>query len=250
MNLHNSKGDRALEKLEQLYEGKAKKVFKTSEPEIYWIEYKDDATAFNGEKKGEIAGKGTMNNEISSIFLSFLKEKGVNNHFVKKISTTEQLVQQVVIIPIEVVVRNIAAGSLAKRLGWEEGKKLTKPIVEYYFKNDELSDPFINNDHIDILGLCTEEELAIIRSQALKINDILKDFLLGKDILLVDFKLEFGNTPGGQILLADEISPDTCRFWDAQTKEKLDKDRFRRDLGNVEGAYQEILKRIGGSIGV
>lgn len=250
MNLHNSKGDRALEKLEQLYEGKAKKVFKTSEPEIYWIEYKDDATAFNGEKKGEIAGKGTMNNEISSIFLSFLKEKGVNNHFVKKISTTEQLVQQVVIIPIEVVVRNIAAGSLAKRLGWEEGKKLTKPIVEYYFKNDELSDPFINNDHIDILGLCTEEELAIIRSQALKINDILKEFLLGKDILLVDFKLEFGNTPGGQILLADEISPDTCRFWDAQTKEKLDKDRFRRDLGNVEGAYQEILKRIGGSIGV
>jgi len=250
LNLHNSKGDRALEKLEQLYEGKAKKVFKTSEPEIYWIEYKDDATAFNGEKKGEIAGKGTMNNEISSIFLSFLKEKGVNNHFVKKISTTEQLVQQVVIIPIEVVVRNIAAGSLAKRLGWEEGKKLTKPIVEYYFKNDELSDPFINNDHIDILGLCTEEELAIIRSQALKINDILKEFLLGKDILLVDFKLEFGNTPGGQILLADEISPDTCRFWDAQTKEKLDKDRFRRDLGNVEGAYQEILKRIGGSIGV
>lgn len=250
MNLHNSKGDRALEKLEQLYEGKAKKVFKTSEPEIYWIEYKDDATAFNGEKKGEIAGKGTMNNEISSIFLSFLKEKGVNNHFVKKISTTEQLVQQVVIIPIEVVVRNIAAGSLAKRLGWEEGKKLTKPIVEYYFKNDELSDPFINNDHIDILGLCTEEELAIIRSQALKINDILKEFLLGKDILLVDFKLEFGNTPGGQILLADEISPDTCRFWDAQTKEKLDKDRFRRDLGNVEGAYQEILKRIGGSVGV
>ncbi|OLS33508.1 phosphoribosylaminoimidazolesuccinocarboxamide synthase [Bacillus sp. MRMR6] len=239
-----------MEKLEQLYEGKAKKVFKTSEPEIYWIEYKDDATAFNGEKKGEIAGKGTMNNEISSIFLSFLKEKGVNNHFVKKISTTEQLVQQVVIIPIEVVVRNIAAGSLAKRLGWEEGKKLTKPIVEYYFKNDELSDPFINNDHIDILGLCTEEELAIIRSQALKINDILKEFLLGKDILLVDFKLEFGNTPGGQILLADEISPDTCRFWDAQTKEKLDKDRFRRDLGNVEGAYQEILKRIGGSIGV
>jgi len=250
LNLHNSKGDRALEKLEQLYEGKAKKVFKTSEPEIYWIEYKDDATAFNGEKKGEIAGKGTMNNEISSIFLSFLKEKGVNNHFVKKISTTEQLVQQVVIIPIEVVVRNIAAGSLAKRLGWEEGKKLTKPIVEYYFKNDELSDPFINNDHIDILGLCTEEELAIIRSQALKINDILKEFLLGKDILLVDFKLEFGNTPGGQILLADEISPDTCRFWDAQTKEKLDKDRFRRDLGNVEGAYQEILKRIGGSVGV
>ncbi|MCM3728864.1 phosphoribosylaminoimidazolesuccinocarboxamide synthase [Neobacillus cucumis] len=239
-----------MEKLEQLYEGKAKKVFKTSEPETYWIEYKDDATAFNGEKKAQIAGKGTLNNEISSIFLSLLKEKGVDNHFIKKISATEQIVQQVDIIPIEVVVRNIAAGSLAKRLGWDEGKKLPKTIVEFYYKNDELGDPMINNDHIDILGLAAEQELVEIRKQALKINEILKEFLQNKNIILVDFKLEFGKTPAGTIILADEISPDTCRFWDADTMKKLDKDRFRRDLGSVEEAYQEILRRIGGSVNV
>jgi phosphoribosylaminoimidazole-succinocarboxamide synthase len=239
-----------MEKLEQLYEGKAKKVFKTSDPEKYWIEYKDDATAFNGEKKGTIAGKGTMNNEISSIFLGLLMEKGIKNHFIKKISVREQLVQKVVIIPIEVVVRNIAAGSLAKRLGWEEGKELLKPIVEFYYKNDELNDPFINNDHISVLGLASESELEEIRNQALRINEILKDFLVHKRIILVDFKLEFGRTSTGKIILADEISPDTCRFWDANTKEKLDKDRFRRDMGQVEEAYQEILHRIGGSTGV
>lgn len=239
-----------VEKLEQLYEGKAKKVFKTSEPGKYWIEYKDDATAFNGEKKAQIAGKGKLNNEISTIFLSLLKEKGVDNHFIKRISTTEQIVQQVEIIPIEVVVRNIAAGSLAKRLGWEEGKELPQPIVEYYFKNDELGDPFINNDHIAILELATEPELDELRKQSLKINEILNEFLLNKDIILVDFKLEFGKTSEGQLILADEISPDTCRFWDAHTMKKLDKDRFRRDLGNVEEAYQEILQRIGGSINV
>ncbi|PGY07971.1 phosphoribosylaminoimidazolesuccinocarboxamide synthase [Bacillus sp. AFS031507] len=239
-----------MEKLEQLYEGKAKKVFKTSEPGKYWIEYKDDATAFNGEKKGQIAGKGTLNNEISAIFLSLLKEKGVDNHFIKKISSIEQIVQQVVIIPIEVVVRNIAAGSLAKRLGWEEGKELPKTIVEFYYKNDELGDPLINNDHIAILGLARESDIAVIRKEALKINDIMNEYLLDKDIILVDFKLEFGKTPAGTIILADEISPDTCRFWDANTKEKLDKDRFRRDLGNVEEAYQEILRRIGGSVNV
>lgn len=236
-----------VEKLEQLYEGKAKKVFKTSEPGKYWIEYKDDATAFNGEKKAQIAGKGTLNNEISTIFLSLLKEKGVDNHFIKKISPREQIVQQVEIIPIEVVVRNIAAGSLAKRLGWEEGKDLPQPIVEFYYKNDELGDPFINNDHIAILGIAKESELDVLRKQALKINEILKEYLLDKDIILVDFKLEFGKTPEGDLILADEISPDTCRFWDAHTKKKLDKDRFRRDLGNVEEAYQEILQRIGGS---
>nr|WP_263327155.1 phosphoribosylaminoimidazolesuccinocarboxamide synthase [Neobacillus sp. Marseille-Q6967] len=239
-----------MEKLEKLYEGKAKIVFRTSEEGTCWIEYKDDATAFNGEKKGKIAGKGTLNNEISSIFLSLLKEKGVKNHFIKRISSTEQLVRQVEIIPIEVVVRNITAGSLAKRLGWGEGKELPQVLVEFYYKNDELGDPFINNDHIAILGLCSESELGTIRSQALKINEIMKEFLLDKDLILVDFKLEFGKTQGGEIILADEISPDTCRFWDAHTKEKLDKDRFRRDLGNVEGAYQEILKRIGGSVGV
>ncbi|MBV7505368.1 phosphoribosylaminoimidazolesuccinocarboxamide synthase [Bacillus sp. sid0103] len=239
-----------MEKLEQLYEGKAKKVYKTSEPGMYWIEYKDDATAFNGEKKGQIAGKGTLNNEISAIFLSLLKEKGVENHFIKKISLTEQIVQQVEIIPIEVVVRNIAAGSLAKRLGWEEGKELPKTIVEFYYKNDELGDPLINNDHIAILELASEPELVELRKQALKINEILKEYLLNKDIILVDFKLEFGKTPAGTIILADEISPDTCRFWDAHTEEKLDKDRFRRDLGNVQEAYQEILRRIGGSVNV
>jgi phosphoribosylaminoimidazole-succinocarboxamide synthase len=239
-----------MEKLEQLYEGKAKKVFKTSEPEKYWIEYKDDATAFNGEKKGQIAGKGTLNNEISAIFLSLLKEKGVENHFIKRISSTEQIVQQVEIIPIEIVVRNIAAGSLAKRLGWEEGKELPEAIVEFYYKNDELGDPLINNDHIAILGLASEPELVELRKQALKVNEILKEYLLYKEIILVDYKLEFGKTPAGTIILADEISPDTCRFWDADTKEKLDKDRFRRDLGNVEGAYQEILRRIGGSVNV
>lgn len=235
-----------MEKLDLLYEGKAKKVFKTSGSGKYWIEYKDDATAFNGEKKGKIEGKATLNNEISSIFLSLLKEKGVENHFIKKISSTEQLVQQVEIIPIEVVVRNIAAGSLSKRLGWKEGKALSQPLVEFYYKNDELGDPFINHDHIYILGLATEAELAEIRKHALKINEILKEFLLSKDLILVDFKLEFGKTTAGNVILADEISPDTCRFWDAHTKEKLDKDRFRRDLGNVEEAYQEILQRIGG----
>ena len=225
-------------------------MFKTSELGKYLIEYKDDATAFNGEKKGEIAGKGTMNNEISTIFLSLLKEKGVKNHFIERISGTEQIVSQVEIIPIEVVIRNIAAGSLSKRLGWEEGKELPQAIVEYYYKNDELGDPIINNDHIALLGLASESDLTEIRNQALKINKILQEFLITKDLILVDFKLEFGTTPGGEIILADEISPDTCRFWDLRTKEKLDKDRFRRDLGNVKEAYQEILRRIGGTVGV
>lgn len=239
-----------IEKLEQLYEGKAKKVYKTSEPGMYWIEYKDDATAFNGEKKGQITGKGRLNNEISAIFLSLLKEKGVDNHFIKKVSSREQIVRQVDIIPIEVVVRNITAGSLTKRLGWEEGTLLPQELVEFYYKSDELGDPFINNDHIAILGLASESELADIHKQALQINEILKEYLVTRGLILVDFKLEFGKTLEGHIILADEISPDTCRFWDAHTKEKLDKDRFRRDLGNVEEAYQEILHRLGGEADV
>lgn len=235
-----------MEKLEMLYEGKAKKVYRTSEPQMYWIEYKDDATAFNGVKKAQITGKGVLNNEISSIFLSMLKEKGIENHFVRKVSPTEQIVQKVDIIPIEVVVRNIAAGSLAKRLGFEEGTELPQPIVEFYYKDDALGDPFINDDHVAVLNLATEEQAAYMKKIGLEINEILKAYMAEREILLVDFKLEFGKTDEGQVILADEISPDTCRFWDANTKEKLDKDRFRRDLGNVEEAYQEILRRLGG----
>lgn len=235
-----------MEKLEQLYEGKAKKVYKTTEPGYYWIEYKDDATAFNGEKKAKISGKGVLNNEISSIFLSMLKEKGIENHFVKKVSPTEQIVRQVTIIPIEVVVRNIAAGSLAKRLGMEEGTALRHPIVEFYYKDDELGDPFINDAHVSVLELATEEEAAQLKKVGLQVNEILQAYMAERGIILVDFKLEFGRTEDGQVILADEISPDTCRFWDAETKEKLDKDRFRRDLGSVEEAYEEILRRLGG----
>jgi phosphoribosylaminoimidazole-succinocarboxamide synthase len=235
-----------MDKREQLYEGKAKKVFRTSEPGLFWLEYKDDATAFNGAKRAQITGKGVLNNEISSIFLSLLKEKGIDNHFVKRISDREQVVREVQIIPLEVVTRNIAAGSLAKRLGWEEGTRLSRPVVEWYYKDDELGDPMINDDHIAALELATVKELAQIKETSLKVNDILKEYLAARNIILVDFKLEFGKTAEGHILLADEISPDTCRFWDATTMEKLDKDRFRRDLGNVEDAYQEILRRLGG----
>lgn len=239
-------GNPVMEKLEQLYEGKAKKVYKTTEPGYYWIEYKDDATAFNGEKKAKISGKGVLNNEISSIFLSMLKEKGIENHFVKKVSPTEQIVRQVTIIPIEVVVRNIAAGSLAKRLGMEEGTSLRHPIVEFYYKDDALGDPFINDAHVSVLELATEEESAQLKKVGLQVNEILQAYMAERGIILVDFKLEFGRTVDGQVILADEISPDTCRFWDAETKEKLDKDRFRRDLGSVEEAYEEILRRLGG----
>ncbi|RXT05172.1 phosphoribosylaminoimidazolesuccinocarboxamide synthase [Ammoniphilus sp. CFH 90114] len=235
-----------MEKLDLLYEGKAKKVYKTDEPGLYWIEYKDDATAFNGEKKAQITGKGILNNEISSIFLSMLKEKGIENHFVKKVSPTEQIVRQVEIIPIEVVVRNIAAGSLAKRLGMEEGTTLRHPIVEFYYKDDALGDPFINDAHVSVLNLATEEECALLKKVGLEVNEVLNAYMAERGIILVDFKLEFGKTNDGQVILADEISPDTCRFWDAETKEKLDKDRFRRDLGSVEEAYQEILRRLGG----
>lgn len=240
------KGEFLVEKQELLYEGKAKRIYRTSEQNIFWVEYKDDATAFNGEKKATISGKGELNNKITSIFFNLLKDQGVDNHFVKMLSDNEQLVRQVEIIPLEVVVRNIAAGSLAKRLGLEEGAPLARTVVEFYYKNDSLGDPLINHSHIKLLGVASNDDLAQIEKLALRVNEILKAYLLERKVTLVDFKLEFGRTPEGEILLADEISPDTCRFWDADTKEKLDKDRFRRDLGNIEEAYQEMLRRLGG----
>ncbi|WP_134684979.1 phosphoribosylaminoimidazolesuccinocarboxamide synthase [Brevibacillus migulae] len=235
-----------MEKLEQLYEGKAKRIFRTSDPDIYWVEYKDDATAFNGEKKGTIVGKGELNNRITSIFFEMLREQGIDNHFVELLSPREQLVRRVEIIPLEVVVRNVAAGSLAKRLGMAEGTVLPQPVVEFYYKDDALGDPLVNPSHIKVLGIASEADLAKLEELGIHINDILRTYLAAKGVNLIDFKLEFGRRPDGSILLADEISPDTCRFWDAQTGEKMDKDRFRRDLGNVEEAYQEMLRRIGG----
>jgi phosphoribosylaminoimidazole-succinocarboxamide synthase len=233
-------------KLEMLYEGKAKKVFITDNPDLYIVEYKDDATAFNGEKKGTITGKGQLNNAISAIFMEMLKEHGIPTHFVEKLSDREQLVKKVEIVPLEVVVRNIAAGSLAKRLGLAEGTVLPKAVVEFYYKNDDLGDPLINDSHIDVLNLATPETVAKMAAYGRQINDILTAYLKDRSVTLVDFKLEFGITPQGELILADEISPDTCRFWDFETNEKLDKDRFRRDMGNVEEAYQEMLRRLGG----
>lgn len=235
-----------MEKREQLYEGKAKRIYRTSLDNQYWVEYKDDATAFNGEKKATITGKGELNNRITAIFFTMLKQRGIDNHFIRLLSPTEQLVRQVEIIPLEVVVRNIVAGSLAKRLGMKEGTVLPQPVVEFYYKDDALGDPLVNPSHIKVMGIASEEDLAALERLGLMVNDVLQPYLRERGILLVDFKLEFGRTPEGEILLADEISPDTCRFWDAETGEKLDKDRFRRDLGKVEEAYQEMLKRLGG----
>jgi len=235
-----------VEKLELLYEGKAKKVYKTTEAGQYWVEYKDDATAFNGEKRGTILGKGELNNQITGIFFELLADKGIENHYLRQLSKNEQLVQAVKILPIEVVVRNIAAGTLAKRLGLAEGTELLHPVVEFYYKDDSLGDPLINESHIAVLGLATKEQLEEMQEISLKVNEILLGYLKEKEIILVDFKLEFGVTSDGKLILADEISPDTCRFWDLTTKEKLDKDRFRRDLGKVEDAYQEIYRRLGG----
>lgn len=232
-----------VKKLEMLYEGKAKKMFLTDDPDVIWVEYKDDATAFNGEKKGTIMGKGHLNNEISSIFFTMLKEKGVENHFMEKVSETEQLVKKSEILQLEVIVRNIAAGSLAKRLGLEEGTPLKSTVLEYCYKDDDLGDPMINEYHIAALDLATPEQLKIIAETSLKVNQILKEYLIKRDITIIDFKLEYGLFHG-EVLLSDEISPDTCRFWDVNTNERLDKDRFRRDLGNVEDAYKEILKRL------
>ncbi|MCY6356135.1 phosphoribosylaminoimidazolesuccinocarboxamide synthase [Clostridium sp. ZS2-4] len=229
--------------MKMLYEGKAKKIFEAEDKDQVIIYYKDDATAFNGAKKSEISGKGVLNNSITSMIFELLHKNGVETHFVEKISEREQLCKKVEIVPLEVIVRNVAAGSMAKRLGIEEGRELNTTIFEICYKNDELGDPLINDYHAVALGLTTFEELKAIYDSTAKINEILKEFFLKQNIKLIDFKLEFGRF-NGEVILADEISPDTCRFWDANTNEKLDKDRFRRDLGDVEEAYSEILKRI------
>ncbi|NLC76053.1 MAG: phosphoribosylaminoimidazolesuccinocarboxamide synthase [Clostridia bacterium] len=232
-------------KLEQLYEGKAKKIYGTDEPGLYWVEYKDDATAFNALKKGTIAGKGYYNNQISALLFTYLKEQGIPNHFVKLLGEREMLVQALEIIPLEVIVRNIAAGSLSKRLGIPEGTTLKTTVLEFCYKSDELGDPLINEDHIVALELATPGEIAVIKEQAYQISQKLAARYREANLILVDFKLEFGRC-GGQILLGDEISPDTCRLWDKDTRKKLDKDRFRQDLVQVEEAYAEVLQRLQG----
>ena len=231
-------------KKELLYEGKAKKVWTTENPDELIVDYKDDATAFNGLKKGTIHDKGVINNKVTNHLMKMLEQKGIPTHLVKEISDRETIVKKVSIVPLEVIVRNIAAGSLAKRLGLEEGTKLKTTVLEFCYKDDALGDPMVNEYHIYAMGLATKEEISLISEYALKINGFLIDYLKDLNIELVDFKLEFGRLPDSTIVLADEISPDTCRFWDSVTHEKLDKDRFRRDLGNVEGAYHEIMKRL------
>ena len=235
-----------MEKKEQLYEGKAKKVFATDDPNLVIVDYKDDATAFNGLKKGSIAGKGVINNVMSNHMFQLLEKQGVPTHFVEQLSERETLVKKVSIVPLEVIIRNISAGSFAKRFGVEEGIVFDEPTIEFSYKNDELGDPLLNSYHALALKLATAEEIETIKKYAFAVNDILKAFWAECGVTLVDFKLEFGKTADGKIVLADEISPDTCRLWDKTTKEKLDKDRFRRDLGGVEEAYQEIMKRVMG----
>ena len=236
-----------MQKLEQIYEGKAKKVFKTDDPELLIVDYKDDATAFNGLKKGTILGKGVINNQMTNRLMAKMEKAGIPTHFVRELSQRETLVKRVAIVPLEVIVRNISAGSFAKRYGVEEGIVFDAPTIEFSYKNDSLGDPLINSYHALALKLAAAEELERIKELSFRINDLLKDIMKGIGIDLVDFKLEFGRLPDGSIILADEISPDTCRLWDEVTHEKLDKDRFRRDLGNVEGAYQEILRRMLGA---
>lgn len=235
-----------MEKTVQMYEGKAKKVFATNDENYCIVSYKDDATAFNGLKKGTIMGKGAINNRVTNHLMKLLEKNGVPTHFVEELSNRETVVKKVSIVPLEVIVRNIAAGSLAKRLGLEEGTKMKSTVLEYCYKDDALGDPMINEYHILAMEFATKEELDLIAKYSFKINEVLGSYLKDANIELIDFKLEFGKTADGQIVLADEISPDTCRFWDTVTGEKLDKDRFRRDLGNVEDAYQEVLKRLMG----
>lgn len=234
----------AVEVLEQLYEGKAKKVFKTSDDALYMVEYKDDATAFNGEKRGTIEGKGVINNKMSAMLFKELEKQGIETHLMEFVDDTHQLVKRVEIVPLEVIARNVIAGSLSKRVGRPEGEVLPQPILEFSYKNDDLGDPMINRFHATALGLATDEEIDNIIAQALKINELLQAIFDKANLVLVDFKLEFGRTPDGKIILADEISPDTCRLWDKDTHEKLDKDRFRRDLGGVEEAYIEVYNRL------
>ncbi|MCD5414232.1 MAG: phosphoribosylaminoimidazolesuccinocarboxamide synthase [Clostridiales bacterium] len=232
-----------MKKLAMIYEGKAKKVYKTEDESKFIVYFKDDATAFNGFKKGSVAEKGIVNNQMSAILFAVLAKKGVKNHFIELINEREMLVKAVNILPIEVIVRNIAAGLLSKRLGIEEGTVLNTTVLEFSYKNDELGDPLINEDHIRILNLAKDKQVEIIKSYAFQINSILKEYFLKRQIKLVDFKLEFGVCQG-EVILADEISPDTCRLWDADTDRKMDKDRFRRDLGRVEDAYKEVLSRV------
>lgn len=235
-----------MEKKELIYEGKAKKVFATDNPDVLLVSYKDDATAFNGLKKGTISGKGAINNRVTNSMMRLLEKDGVPTHFIEELNDRETLVKKVSIVPLEVIIRNISAGSFAKRYGVKEGIVFARPTIEFSYKNDELGDPLINEYHALALGLATAEEIETIKTLAFKVNDFLKAFFKKLNIDLVDFKLEFGRLSDGTIVLADEISPDTCRFWDCDTHEKLDKDRFRRDLGGVEDAYREIMKRIFG----
>lgn len=233
-----------MEKKELMYEGKAKKVYTTEDPDVVIVDYKDDATAFNGEKKGTIVGKGAINNRMTNHVFKLLEKEGVPTHLIEEISDRETVVKKVEIVPLEVIIRNVAAGSFSKKLGIEEGRELVTPTLEYSYKCDELGDPFINGYYALALGLATQEELDTIAKYAFKVNEVLKAYFLQADIKLIDFKIEFGRYKG-QIVLADEISPDTCRLWDVNTNEKLDKDRFRRDMGNVEEAYVEVFKRLG-----
>ena len=233
-----------MNKLEQLYEGKAKKVFATEDPNLVIVDYKDDATAGDGAKKGTIRGKGVVNNKLSNNLMKMLAEQGVPTHFVEELSDRETLVKKVSIVPLEVIVRNVAAGSFSKRYGVEEGTIFKAPTLEFSYKNDDLHDPLINHYHALALELATQEEIDIISAYAFKVNEILSKYLLQFNIRLIDFKLEFGRLADGTIVLADEISPDTCRFWDATTGAHLDKDLFRRDLGGEEEAYQEVMKRL------
>lgn len=237
-----------MEKGQLLYEGKAKRLYATEDPQILFVAYKDSATAFNGEKKEDIDGKGILNNKITTLIFGKLAEAQIASHFVKRISDTEQLVRKVAIIPIEVVVRNVAAGSLAKRLGFNEGTPLKRPIVEFYYKDDALGDPFITTEHIEILDIATKEEVDALYIKALQVNEVLKPMFAEVGVELIDFKLEFGRDANGEVLLADEISPDTCRLWDAKTKRKLDKDVFRRDLGSLTEVYEIILEKLGGKV--
>lgn len=242
--MYKSEQETVMEKREQLYEGKAKKVFATDDPNMVIVSYKDDATAFNGQKKGTIDGKGSINNRMSNLLFELLEKNGIHTHFVKELNDRETLVKKVEIVPLEVIVRNVGAGSFAKRMGIEEGRTLKCPTVEFSYKNDALGDPFINHWYALALNLATEEEIEKITETAFAVNEVLRNFFAAAGIELIDFKLEFGRFDG-KLLLADEISPDTCRLWDSKTKEKLDKDRFRRDMGGAEEAYQEVFSRIG-----
>lgn len=235
-----------MKKQEQLYEGKAKKVFATDDPNLVIVSYKDDATALDGLKKGTITGKGVVNNKMSDFLFDLLEKNGIRTHFVEELNDREALVKKVSIVPLEVIVRNVSAGSFAKRYGVEEGIPFAEPTIEFSYKNDDLHDPLLNSYHALALGLATKEEIDTIKHMAFRVNEILKEYFLTLNVRLIDFKLEFGRLADGSIVLADEISPDTCRFWDATTNEKLDKDRFRRDMGGVEDAYREMMKRVFG----